>query len=154
MAETLQNLKSVYEKWEGKGANSRQQKSLSTPNGSVEKVLNDGRQRWRNKYGDSIRPPPVRRASKRNYPKMRSVQSVRHMTLSVWGQCHYEHKSESPWYKFHNLGFPSSFEAIGWFSLVCEAVNILCIWYRNESGLLMVSITVIYLCQYVLGAIR
>ncbi|XP_071168182.1 glycerol-3-phosphate acyltransferase 1, mitochondrial-like isoform X2 [Mytilus edulis] len=44
------DLQAVYSKWENKGPRQRQ------PDTSTQKILQDGRQKWRDRYGDQIKP--------------------------------------------------------------------------------------------------
>lgn len=44
------DLQAVYSKWENKGPRQRQ------PDTNTQKILQDGRQKWRDRYGDQIKP--------------------------------------------------------------------------------------------------
>ncbi|CAC5400554.1 GPAT1_2 [Mytilus coruscus] len=50
------DLQAVYSKWENKGPGRRQ------PDTNTQKILEDGRQKWRDRYGDKIKPQ-TRRSS-------------------------------------------------------------------------------------------
>ena len=58
------NLQAVYNKWERRGPSSRQADT------NTQKILQDGRQKWRDRYGDNIKQP--RRSKFRALP----VESV------------------------------------------------------------------------------
>jgi len=55
------NLQAVYSKWEKRGPSSSSKQTDS----NTQKILQDGRQKWRDKYGDNIKP---RRSKQRAVP--------------------------------------------------------------------------------------
>lgn len=84
----LPNLDHVYAKWEKRGP-----KGMSAPqngydrnkgsegakpaqNGDAEQVLRSGRQKWRDKFGDDIKPVQRRRARERNRAVVMAADTV------------------------------------------------------------------------------
>ena len=55
------NLQAVYSKWEKRGPSS----SSKQTDFNTQKILQDGRQKWRDKYGENIKP---RRSKQRAVP--------------------------------------------------------------------------------------
>lgn len=73
----LPNLDDVYAKWEKRGPkgmsapqngfdrNKGTEGAKTVQNGDAEQVLRSGRQKWRDKFGDDIKPVPRKRARER-----------------------------------------------------------------------------------------
>lgn len=56
------NLQAVFNKWENRGPSNRQTDS------NTQKILQDGRQKWKDRFGDRVVKSQFRRAKQKKLP--------------------------------------------------------------------------------------